>query len=191
MKKGLAGLIVALILSGCATPYQNTGLTGGFSETQLQPNVFTVHFRGNGYTSRQRSTDFAMLRCAELALQNGFTHFAIADSSQDKSTMMYNTGSSSHTYGTVNTIGNTSYGSFNTYNSGGTSIPINKPRSAYTIVCFKEKPDANGMVFDAQFLAQSIAKKYGLKLEDGQVQRPEPSTNERKKKRHPITGRMR
>lgn len=162
MKSLLTVLASALLLCGCATPYQSTGLTGGFSETQLQPNVFSVHFRGNGYTSRQRSCDFAMLRCAELALKNGFTHFVIADSSQDTKTMMYNTGGSSQTYGTVNRIGNTSYGSFNTYHSGSTSVPINKPSSSYTIFCFREKPEGNDMAFDAAFLANSLRQKYGI-----------------------------
>jgi len=162
MKQVLAALSIAVVLSSCATPYQRTGFTGGFSETQLQPNVFSVHFRGNGYTSRQRSSDFTMLRCAELALQNGFTHFVIADSSQTTKTSMYNTGGSSRTYGTVNKIGNTSYGSFNTHHSGGTSVPINKPRSSYTIVCFREKPEGNALAFDAAFLANSLRHKYGI-----------------------------
>lgn len=162
MKQLVIVLAAALFLCGCATPYQRTGFTGGISETQLQPNVFSVHFRGNGYTSRQRSTDFAMLRCAELAIQNGFAYFVIADSSQDTKTMMYNTGGSSQTYGTVNTFGNTSYGSFNTYHSGSTSVPINKPRSSYTIVCFKEKPEGNNMAFDAEFLANSLRQKYRI-----------------------------
>jgi len=103
-----------------------------------------------------------MLRCAELALKNGFTHFVIADSSQDTKTMMYNTGGSSQTYGTVNRIGNTSYGSFNTYHSGSTSVPINKPSSSYTIFCFREKPEGNDMAFDAAFLANSLRQKYGI-----------------------------
>ena len=162
MSKLLTILVVAITLCGCATPYQNTGFTGGYSETQLQPNVFSVHFRGNGHTSRQRSSDFALLRCAELTMQNGFTHFVIANSSQDTKTMMYNTGGSSHTYGTVNTYGNTSYGSFNTYHSGGTSIPINKPRSSYTILCFKQKPEGNAMALDAAFLANSLRQKYKI-----------------------------
>lgn len=154
-------VLAALALAGCATSYKRTGFTGGFSETRLQENAFIVSFRGNGYTSRDRSMDFALLRCAELTLENGFKFFVITDSAQETKTVYYNTGGSSQTYGTVNTIGNTSYGSFNTYNSGSTTIPIHKPRSSYTIFCFREKPEGS-MAFDADFLANSIRQKYGM-----------------------------
>ncbi len=153
---------LTILVVGCATPYQHTGFTGGFSETQLQENVFTVYFRGNAYTSRERCSDFALLRCAELTLDKGFKYFAVADSAQDAKTMLYNTGGTSHTSGTVSTFGNTSYGSFNTYSSGSTTIPIIKPRSSYTIFCFSEKPEANVLIFDATFLAKSLCEKYGL-----------------------------
>ncbi|MDI6775402.1 MAG: hypothetical protein QME60_08455 [Verrucomicrobiota bacterium] len=88
-------ICIAAILCGCTTPYQKTGVTGGYSETRLQENVFTVNFRGNGYTSRERAQDFAMLRCADITLGNGFKFFAIADSSADEKTMMYHSGGSS------------------------------------------------------------------------------------------------
>lgn len=68
---------IAGLLSSCATSYQTVGFTGGYSETQLAPDIFRVVFRGNGYTSRQRSQDFAMLRAAELVLTNKFTYFAV------------------------------------------------------------------------------------------------------------------
>ncbi len=49
MKNTIKVLILFLILIGCATPYQKVGLSGGYSDTRLQENVFTVNFRGNGY----------------------------------------------------------------------------------------------------------------------------------------------
>ncbi len=156
-------LLIFFILTGCATPYQKVGLSGGYSDTRLQNNVFTVNFRGNGHTSKERSSDFALLRCAELAIENGFKFFAIGDSSQDEKTMFYKTGSTSSTYGTTNIYGNTAYSNFNTYRSGSMIFPIRKPRASYTIFCFVEKPDENQMVFDANYLSQSIRQKYNMK----------------------------
>ena len=49
-------------MQSCATTYQSEGLTGGFSETQLDENIFRVTFYGNGYTGKERVTDFALLR---------------------------------------------------------------------------------------------------------------------------------
>jgi len=164
MKNTIKVLLVFLILTGCATPYQKVGLSGGYSDTRLQDNVFTVNFRGNGYTSRERSSDFALLRCAELAIKNGFNFFAIEDSSQEQKTMFYKTGSTSSTYGTTNIYGNTAYSNFNTHHSGSMIVPIRKPRSSYTIFCFAEKPVENKMVFDAHYLSQSIRQKYKIKV---------------------------
>ncbi len=147
--------IAVLALAGCATPYQRTGLTGGFSETRLLENAFSVSFCGNGYTSRERSTDFALLRCAELTLENGFKFFVISSSAQGKKTEYYNMERSPRTCVTVNTLENTSYDSLDN------TIPIYILNSSYTIFCFQEKP-GNAMVLDANFLSNSIRQKYGM-----------------------------
>ena len=60
---GLASLVLAL--TGCMTAYQPDGLTGGYSEVQLSENVWRVSFKGNGYTSRERAVDMALLRSAD------------------------------------------------------------------------------------------------------------------------------
>ncbi len=56
------------------------GFIGGFSEVQLDPQTFRVTFKGNEYTSRERVTDFVLLRSAELALAHGFAYFIITES---------------------------------------------------------------------------------------------------------------
>jgi hypothetical protein len=67
----LAVIVLALALSGCATPYQKKNPIGGYSETQLGESIFRVSFEGNGYTSRERASDFALLRSAEIAIEMG------------------------------------------------------------------------------------------------------------------------
>jgi hypothetical protein len=79
MKKIILGLFI-LLLSACATPYNPQGLMGGFSEMQLDENVFRVSFRGNGFTSPERAAEFCLLRAAELARNNGYSYFVIIDS---------------------------------------------------------------------------------------------------------------
>jgi len=52
-------LLVTVLLSGCATPYQRQGFfIAGYSETQLAENVFQVSFQGNQNTGRERASDF-------------------------------------------------------------------------------------------------------------------------------------
>jgi hypothetical protein len=87
----------------------------------------------------ERTMDFALLRCAEVALENGFNYFLISSADRDTSTMYV----------------------FNTYKPGGSAVPIDKPSNAYVIVCFNDKPD-DPMAMDAAFLAESIRKKYSL-----------------------------
>jgi hypothetical protein len=148
--------LAVLVLCGC-TPYQSKGLRGGFSEIQLSPNTFQVHFQGNGYTSRERVADFVLLRAAELALKNNFRYFMIAGSERGADTAVVPMPQSSTT--TVNTIGNTAYA--NTQSYGGMPLLLQFPSAAHTIVCFTENRD--GMLIDAQMAAQSIRAKYRMK----------------------------
>lgn len=135
--------LALLLLSGCATPYQASGTMGGFTETQVAENAFEVSFGGNGYTKRERATDFCLLRCAELAHENGFTHFVIVDGSEGSNTSYH-----------------TSTNSF-----GATTTPITKPSTRNTILCFREEPEINGLVYEAKFVLNSIRNKYGITVQ--------------------------
>jgi len=75
--KNILLVLIIFVITGCmtSTPYQPMGFKGGYENTQLDKNVFEVTFSGNGLTSRQRVRDFAMLRSAELTIQNGYKYF--------------------------------------------------------------------------------------------------------------------
>jgi hypothetical protein len=161
MKKLIAVTFSALILQGCATSYQKTGFSGGYSETQLDENVFTVSFRGNGYTGRERVADFTLLRSAELTLEKGYQYFAIIDENSYTSNSTYTTPTTSHTTGSAYGAGNYAYGSATTTTTGGQTYNISKPSSSNTIVCFKEKPEA-GFTYNANFIYKNIRQKYGI-----------------------------
>ncbi len=77
MKKILSVLAFGIFIGGCATPYQKSGLGGGFIETQLSQNVWKINFNGNQFTKMRRATDFCLLRGAELALENGYKYFTV------------------------------------------------------------------------------------------------------------------
>jgi hypothetical protein len=155
MQKWIILIIAIFIMSGCATKYQSTGFSGGYSETQLGNNIFNVSFRGNGYTSRERASDFTLLRSAELSLQNGFKYFIITNS--EKYTNLYTTPKS------YNTSGNINGSSFNATTTQSGGITFRKPSTNNTIVCFKEKPKINGIIYKANFIVKSIKTKYEIK----------------------------
>lgn len=150
-----------LLLTACATSYQSSSFTGGFTETQLDENVFRVSFRGNGYTSRERAADFAMLRSAELAMSHGYKYFAIVDSANQTDTYVSSSAPNYTTNFQMNSFGNATYGTARTHAYGGQTMTFHKPSSSNTIVCFKEKP-AQGMAYSAEFVAKSVRQKYGL-----------------------------
>jgi hypothetical protein len=114
MMPRLLVITLAALLSACATPYQPQGFAGGYTETQLDRNVFRVTFKGNGYTSRERADEMALLRSAQLALLHGFTHFVIVDGRSSTQYGAFTTPSQSYTTGGVSAYGNTAYGSATT-----------------------------------------------------------------------------
>ena len=147
-----------MILSSCSTRYKADGFTGGYEELQLSENMFTVSFRGNGYTRKQRAIDFCLLRCAEITENHGYKYFTIVDQRNDIENSSYTTPSSSVTTGTVN-----SYGGINAYttNYGGQTYNISRPSASNTILCYKEKP-RQGIAYNTDFLIKSISEKYQI-----------------------------
>ena len=146
-------LALACLLSGCLTPSRYAPIQNydGYDDTRLQENVFAVSFAGNDVTSQQRAQDFALLRCAEVTLANGFRYFAAADSAQTVRNEAYQTVQSMPA----------GYRRLRTYETSTTLT--SRPQSSLTIVCYKEKPDTkSGILYDAQYLAQSIRAKYKI-----------------------------
>ena len=78
MKTAIAALLIAVSLSGCmSTPYQPSGLTGGFSVMQVREDVWRVRFGGNGYTTRETAQTYWLFRAADLALEKGYDGFEL------------------------------------------------------------------------------------------------------------------
>jgi hypothetical protein len=161
-----AGSALAAFLSGCATPYQSSGLSGGYSQTQLGPDVFRIYFTGNSYTSVERTQDFAMLRAADLAEQHNFKCFAILNEASSTMVSSFTTPAFATTTGNAYVSGGA--GSYSgAYASQTTSASpetyeVTKPRQGLLIQCFVEKPQAV-YTFDAAFVQQSLRQKYKIK----------------------------
>ena len=163
-KKYLVLVVTLLGLTGCATSYQPKGMTGGFDEVQLSENVWRVSFKGNGYTSRDRTEQFAILRSAELTLMNGYKYFAFVDSRSnvDTSVLPGSTYSTTNMSGAV--YGNYMSGTASTVSWGGPMV-FSKPSAFNIVVMFKERPN-EGFVYDAAKICQSIGKKYDVVCDD-------------------------
>ena len=147
--------ISLIFFVGCATQYTSTGALGGYSETQLDENVFTVYFGGNGFTSAKDASDMCLLRCAELCLENDYSYFIIIDQKSEIKKSYNTTPKRTNTRATYNSR------SLNatTTTTGGQTYTISKPRNTNTIVLFKDKPDGE-FSYNAEFLYNSLSKKY-------------------------------
>jgi len=110
---------LGIFFISCSTKYQSVGFMGGFSETQLSNDIFNVSFKGNGYTSREKVSDFALLRSGELTLNNGYQYFIILNSEKY--------------------IDHSSY----TSSSRGDTTHYYKPSANNTIKCFKNANSKN------------------------------------------------
>ena len=154
-------LAFIFVLIGCGTAYQKQGFSGGYSETQLAENIYSVSFKGNAYISKEKVADYTLLRSAELTLERGYKYFAIIDVEEYTQHSTYTTTPTYHTTGSAYGTGN--YANFNatTYQTGGQTYHYAKPSKSNTILLLNEKPES-AFVFDAEFIYNSIRKKYEI-----------------------------
>lgn len=154
---------LATLLSACATSYSPAGYGGGYSDTQLDENVFRVSFVGNGYTSQDRAEDMALLRASELTLQHGFKYFVIGDARSGSKDTLVSMPMTSNTSYSGTRIGNTISGTATTSYSGGQIISVSSPQVSFTITCFTDKPVGTKAPINAELARQGLVAKYGIK----------------------------
>lgn len=82
MFRVVAVAALAVVLASCATQYQQSSFTGGSDVKELRPDVYRVSFQGNGYTTKESVQVYWLYRCAELAVEKGFSGFEILSDMQ-------------------------------------------------------------------------------------------------------------
>ena len=70
-----------LLLAACASVYHPLNANGGYSEVQIDRNVFRVTVQGNVRSRQQQTDEMALLRSAEVALANGYPYFTSSGAS--------------------------------------------------------------------------------------------------------------
>lgn len=124
--------ITAALLGACAMPsaYHASDLRGGFSEAQVDRTVFRVTYQGN-VSQRQSDTDeLALLRSAEVAQAHGYAWFTSG--------------------------GNAATGTALALFSGAVSVPA----TTITIVCYPTRPEAAGLLYEADRVIATLGPKY-------------------------------
>jgi hypothetical protein len=85
--RALTALAALALCAGCAaaTPYQPMGLEGGYSQTRLGADLFTVIFQGNAHLPRRTAESYALYRSAEVSIESGFDYFVVVSGNTDLS----------------------------------------------------------------------------------------------------------
>jgi hypothetical protein len=83
MRKMLV-LVAVLMLGACATGYQAKGMTGGYSDAQIDENTYRVSFQGNGYSSKEDVENMMLYRAAEITDQKGYDWFEVTERDADE-----------------------------------------------------------------------------------------------------------
>ena len=80
-------MFLSVLLISCTTGYRPLNDSSGYWDERIEPssNKFTIGYDGNKWHSnpvnrKERVMDLALLRSAEVALENGFKYFVISDS---------------------------------------------------------------------------------------------------------------
>ena len=72
-------IIIALIITGCSTPYQPFSVfsRGGYKEKQISQNTYQVDYYGNRATSKETLNTLLQYRSAEITLQNKYNYYVV------------------------------------------------------------------------------------------------------------------
>lgn len=109
-----------------------TGMEG-VTTTQIDNNIYQVSFAGSGWTDKEQGVDYMLIKASDLALQNGYIYFIVKDT-QDTSKIKINQ------YGNVET----------------------RPRLACIIECYKDKPQTNMTVYNAEITSKNLKLKHNI-----------------------------
>lgn len=152
MKNLALFMIVSVLLNGCATTYKPNSFwnDGGFSETELQPNIFRISFKGNEMLSDDKVSDYLMLRAAEVCDSRNKPFMKLENSNSKKSSSGYIPAVMN-----VNSFGNgsgmiTSVPAFETFETNASAL----------VTCLDKKTQGT---WDTKFLVQSLKTKYNIK----------------------------
>ncbi len=73
-------IVVMINVSGCSTPYKESGFMGGYTDSKIGEGQYLVTFTGNGYTSMGQAKQYALRRASEVCSNDGYSKYIIVDS---------------------------------------------------------------------------------------------------------------
>ena len=164
----LSIFMLALLLCGCVTPtpYQPKGLLGGYSEEQIDIDVYLVSFSGNGATSADTVWYYWVYRCAELTRQKGYDYFTLSKYSGKEPTpksgafglLDHSSYATWHDdgLGSIIPVRGHGGGSYYYYSPGGYAVITSWQSSAFVSMFKKGSPSGGNWLLDAQRIINQL-----------------------------------
>ncbi len=82
---GAAAMLLAACATAVGTAYGPADSKGyGYTQTRIEADRYRVVFTGDGATAPETVEDYAMLRAAELAVENGYDWFRVVGHTMDE-----------------------------------------------------------------------------------------------------------
>jgi hypothetical protein len=137
-----------VLLLGAIAPL--LGACYSMTEMQLAPNVYRVETDASGLLFAGKSGQQTLKRAAELTLQNGYTHFKIADASLSTGSQFVGyTPSYVSGQATATQYGNTTQVYGNGWVNNGTAIHKPTSKAAATVIMLRAGDPGVADAFDA------------------------------------------
>lgn len=154
-------IFVTLLITGCATPYQEMGYSGGFESNWLAPDVLTVDVKGNGFTDDRRVKDYALLQAAERAQEAGYRYFTIISNKNNGHQDQFYIPPTSTTT-TTGVVTENSFTAKSTTTTTGGVEQIYKPARSIVVRMFRNVPPGYlpGQYCDVTKILGTLGQKY-------------------------------
>jgi hypothetical protein len=86
MRAGALLAFPCVAIVACATPYQASGVRGGYKSERLSEGRYFVSFEGNGYTPASTVTQYLHRRARDVCSQAGYGSYVFLDADGNTST---------------------------------------------------------------------------------------------------------
>jgi len=147
-KRTLVWIGLSVLLTACATPYQERGLRGGVTATPLNESVYEIRASGNYVTSGDQIKDFVLLKSAEICRDNSFTHFIPLNQSDTSQTT------------TIQNPYYTNCSGLKCLTTGGGSTSMYAPGADMRIKLFGGNDEIPDSAFSCAVIYNTLAPKY-------------------------------
>jgi hypothetical protein len=137
--------LAAVVLAGCATPYQDLGLRGGVRAVQITSDIAQVTARGSAMTDSDRIEQYVLRKAAETTLAAGYDHFEVVSASDRTRTIQ----------GVAGYAATTQTG----FPSAGLSLPFIRPGE--TVLIRMSRGTASGAAGATLFDAREVVAHLG------------------------------